>query len=106
MTVYFPEVTQVSFEGTDSTNPLAFRHYNPKEVVGDKTMEEHLRFSMAYWHTLTGAGDDMFGSGSVVRPWDNLTDPMDIAKARAYASFEFMQNANSFFLFPRYRFGS
>lgn len=91
MTVYFPEVTQVSFEGTDSTNPLAFRHYNPKEVVGDKTMEEHLRFSMAYWHTLTGAGDDMFGSGSVVRPWDNLTDPMDIAKARAYASFEFMQ---------------
>lgn len=91
MTVYFPEVTQVAFEGTSSTNPLAFRHYNPKEVVGDKTMEEHLRFSMAYWHTLTGAGDDMFGSGSVVRPWDNLTDPMDIAKARAYASFEFMQ---------------
>lgn len=90
MTVYFPEVSQVKFEGRTSTNPLAFRYYDPKKVVGDKTMEEHLRFSMAYWHTLVGEGADMFGSGSAVRSWDNLTDPMDIAKAKAYAAFEFM----------------
>lgn len=88
---FFPQVDKVQFEGRDSTNPLAFRYYDPKQVVGDKTMEEHLRFSMAYWHTLTGSGVDMFGSGSAVRSWDSIKDPMDLAKARAYAAFEFMQ---------------
>ncbi len=91
MAVYFPEVDKVKFEGRTSTNPLAFRYYDPEQVVGGKTMEEHLRFSMAYWHTLVGDGTDMFGTGSAVRPWDNLSDPMDIAKAKAYAAFEFME---------------
>jgi xylose isomerase len=59
-------------------------------VIGGKTMEEHLRFSMAYWHTLCAVGVDMFGSGTAVRPWGNLTKPMDIAKAKAEAAFEFM----------------
>jgi xylose isomerase len=91
MRVFFPEVKRVQFEGRQSKNPLAFRYYNPEQVIGGKTMAEHLRFSMAYWHTMTGTGKDMFGSGSAERPWDNLSDPMDIAKARAYASFEFME---------------
>ncbi len=90
MTVYFPEVSKVLFEGRQSKNPLAFRYYDPEKVIGEKTMAEHLRFSMAYWHTLVGTGVDMFGSGSAVRPWDKLTNPMDVAKARAYAAFEFM----------------
>jgi len=91
MQSYFPEVQKVEFEGRQSKNPLAFRYYDPKKIVGGKTMEEHLRFSMAYWHTLVADGTDMFGSGSMQRPWDKLTDPMDIAKARAYAAFEFME---------------
>lgn len=91
MKSFFPEVNKVQFEGRQSTNPLAFRYYDPQQVVGDKTMEEHLRFSMAYWHTFTGAGVDMFGSGSAIRDWDKITNPMDLAKARAYAAFEFMQ---------------
>lgn len=91
MTKYFPNVQKIEFEGRQSTNPLAFRYYDPNKVIGDKTMAEHLRFSMAYWHTMTGAGVDMFGSGSATRPWDPFHKPMDIAKARAYAAFEFME---------------
>jgi xylose isomerase len=91
MREFFPEVKRVEFEGRQSRNPLAFRYYDPEQVIGGKTMAEHLRFSMAYWHTMTGTGKDMFGSGSAERPWDNLSDPMEIAKARAYASFEFME---------------
>lgn len=91
MTEYFPEVNQVRFEGKTTDNPLAFSYYDPKRVVGNKTMEEHLRFSVAYWHTFVAGGRDMFGSESALRPWDHLTDPMEIAKARAYAAFEFME---------------
>lgn len=91
MTMYFPEVEKVLYEGKKTDNPLAFRYYDPKRVIGDKTMEEHLRFSVAYWHTFVATGVDMFGSGSAIRPWDNLTDPMAIAKARVYAAFEFME---------------
>ena len=91
MTVYFPEVEKVLYEGKKTDNPLAFRYYDPQRVIGEKTMEEHLRFSVAYWHTFVAGGVDMFGSASAVRPWDNLTDPMAIAKARVYAAFEFME---------------
>ena len=58
---YFPDVPVIPFEGPDSTNPLAFRHYNPAEVVAGKPMREHLRFAVAYWHTLRGTGGDPFG---------------------------------------------
>ena len=78
------------YEGKDSKNPLAFRYYDPQRMVGDKTMEEHLRFSMAYWHTLCGRGVDMFGAGTAVRPWDRITYPMVEAKAKAEAALEFM----------------
>ncbi len=91
MKEFFPEVTKIQYEGEKSKNPLAFRYYNPDEVVGDKTMEEHLRFSMAYWHTMTGGGQDMFGVDTAIRPWNNVKDPMEVARMRAYAAFEFME---------------
>ncbi len=84
---YFKNISKVQYEGPESDNPLAFKHYNPKEVVGGKTMEEHLRFSVAYWHTFTADGTDPFGAPSMVRPWDEYTG-MDLARARVDAAFE------------------
>ncbi|MFD9627034.1 xylose isomerase [Peribacillus muralis] len=84
---YFESVNKIQFEGSDSKNPFAFKHYNPKEVVGKKTMEEQLRFSIAYWHTFTADGSDPFGAGTMQRPWNNYS-AMDLAKARVEASFE------------------
>ncbi|MGB4389326.1 MAG: xylose isomerase, partial [Caldicoprobacterales bacterium] len=70
-------------------NPLAFKFYNPDELVGDKTMKDHLKFSIAFWHTFTGGGVDPFGTATMQRPWDSITDPMEKAKARVEAAFEF-----------------
>ena len=69
MQSYFDQLERVRFEGTHSTNPLAFRHYNPDEIVLGKRMEEHLRFAACYWHTFCWNGADMFGIGSFDRPW-------------------------------------
>ena len=85
---YFDNVPKIKYEGKGSDNPLAFKHYNPDEVVMGKTMRDHLRFAVAYWHTFTGAGTDPFGSATMQRPWDKF-DGMDLAKARVEASFEF-----------------
>lgn len=99
MTEYFQDVKTIKFEGKNTDNPLAFRYYNPEEKIGDKTMEEHLRFSMAYWHTMTGAGADMFGSGTAERVWDT-NDSMEKARMRVEAAFEFMKKVNiPFFCF-------
>ncbi|MDQ0189388.1 xylose isomerase [Alicyclobacillus cycloheptanicus] len=87
---YFPEVEKVVFEGRKSTNPLAFKYYNPSEVVLGKTMEEHLRFAVSYWHTFTLPGTDPFGNATMIRPWDGYTG-MDLAKKRVEAAFEFME---------------
>ncbi|MFC5651875.1 xylose isomerase [Paenibacillus solisilvae] len=86
---YFKNIGKIVYEGKGSDNPLAFKHYNPKEVVLGKTMEEHLRFAVAYWHTFTGAGSDPFGVGTAVRGWDHA-NAMDQAKARVEANFEFL----------------
>lgn len=88
MTTYFPNVNKIEFEGKDSNNLFAFKHYNPREVVAGKTMEEHLRFAVAYWHTFTAKGSDPFGADTMIRPWD-AKDPMDAARKRAEAAFEF-----------------
>lgn len=89
---FFPEVTgPIPFEGKDSKNPLAFKYYDRNRKVGGKTMAEHLRFSVAYWHTMMGTGADMFGSASVVRSWAKAADPMDRARQTMEAAFEFMQ---------------
>ncbi|WP_274652931.1 xylose isomerase [Paenibacillus humicola] len=87
---YFGSIGKISYEGKGSDNPLAFKHYNPQEVVLGKTMEDHLRFAIAYWHTFTGTGTDPFGVGTAVRPWD-FANPMDTAKARVEANFEFLE---------------
>jgi xylose isomerase len=96
---YFPGIGRIGCEGSGSKNPLAFKHYNPGEIVMGKPMEEHLRFSAAYWHTLTGSGADPFGTGTAVRSWDRFSG-MDLAKVRVEAAFEFMTKMNiRFFCF-------
>ena len=86
---YFGNIGKIPYEGPESDNPLAFKYYNPKEIVAGKTMEEHLRFSVAYWHSFTAAGTDPFGAGTMIREWDRYTG-MDLAKARVEAAFELM----------------
>ncbi|WP_407271081.1 xylose isomerase [Radiobacillus sp. PE A8.2] len=87
---YFENVNKIKYEGLDSNNPLAFKFYNPEEKINGKTMEEFLRFGVAYWHTFTQDLTDPFGSGTAIRPWNNYTG-MDLAKARVEASFEFFE---------------
>lgn len=92
MSKYFPAVEkQIPYEGKDSKNPLAFKYYNKNHKVGNKTMAEHLRFSIAWWHTFMGDGTDMFGGTSFQREWRKATKPMDRAKATMEAAFEFFQ---------------
>ena len=86
---YFPEVNKVKFEGSKSTNPFAFRHYNPEEVLMGKTMKEHLRFGIAYWHTMTQDGSDPFGQPTNIRTWGGAT-PLETAKNRVEAFFELL----------------
>lgn len=87
---YFEKVAKIKFEGEKSKNPFAFKYYNPEEVIDGKTMKEYLRFTMSYWHTLTGEGADPFGVGTMERPWNAEKDPMTKAKMRMEAAFEFM----------------
>jgi len=96
---YFQNVLEIAYEGKQSTNPLAFKYYNPQEVVAGKTMEEHLRFAVSYWHTFTGEGADPFGGKTALRPWDRYSG-LDLAKARVEASFEFYEKLDiPFFCF-------
>jgi xylose isomerase len=89
---YFPKVQKaISYEGKDSKNPFAFKYYNKNQRVGSKTMAEHLRFSVAYWHSLLGNGTDMFGGPSFERTWRQSGDPMDRAKETLEAAFELLQ---------------
>jgi xylose isomerase len=86
---HFPKIKAIAYEGPKSTNPLAFHHYNPDELVDGKTQSAHLRFSIAYWHSFRGVGSDPFGPGTIVRPWEKGTDALSIAKTRLDAAFEF-----------------
>src|SRR5699024_3612975 len=90
---YFNNVESVQFEGSKSTNPFAFKFYNPEEKIGEKMMKEHLRFAVAYWHTFTEDLSDPFGVGVAKRPWDKFQG-MDLAKARVDAAFEFFEKLN------------
>ena len=87
---FFPGVEQINYEGAGTENHLAFRYYDENFVVGDKTMKEHFRFAMAYWHSMCNAGSDPFGPGTRVFPWDISDDPMENAKAKLEAAFEYM----------------
>jgi len=88
---HFPSIPAIPYEGPGTDNPLAFRHYNPDEVIDGRTMAEHLRFSIAYWHAFRGVGADPFGPGTIVRPWEAGRDPVGVAKVRLEAAFEFFQ---------------
>lgn len=94
MKEYFPEIPKVEYTGDKLREGLYFRHYSPDEKVGDKTMEEHLKFSMAYWHTMCAEGADPFGVGTAIRPWQQYSDPMKVAEERVYAAFEIMKKLN------------
>ena len=76
MVEFFPGVSKINYEGPETKNPLAFRHYNAGEVVAGKTMGEHLRFSVAYWHTLCNGAADPFGSETRQMPWNDAPDAM------------------------------
>jgi xylose isomerase len=86
----FPEITKVQYEGPDSKNPFAFKHYNPDEVVEGKTMSEHLRFGAAYWHVMRNGLADPFGGPTALMPWDDGSDSIDNALKRADVFFEFL----------------
>ena len=87
---FFKGIGKIKYEGKESRNELAFKYYNPDEIIMGKPMKDHLKFAMSYWHTLTAGGNDQFGEGTIVREWDSLT-PMERAKARVKAGFEFME---------------
>ena len=87
----FPEINKISFDGPKSKSPLAFRHYNADELVEGRSMRDHLRFSVVYWHTFRGTGSDPFGPGCAVRPWEDGTDSVANAQNRARVAFEFME---------------
>ncbi|MGE0454579.1 MAG: xylose isomerase [Vicinamibacteria bacterium] len=90
MTAYFPEIRKrIPFEGPGSRNPLAFKHYDARRKVGSKTMAQHLKFAVAYWHTLKGDGSDPFGGASLDRPWNHGHDALEVADKTLDAAFEF-----------------
>jgi xylose isomerase len=88
-TGFFGDIAKIKYEGPESTNLLAFRHYNPDEIVLGKRMEDHLRFAVAYWHTFVWPGGDPFGGQTFERPW--FKDSMEAAKLKADVAFEFFQ---------------
>ena len=90
MSEAFPDIKKIVYEGPQSRNPLAFKHYNAEEVIGGKSMKDHLRFGVAYWHAMRNPLGDPFGSGTAQRPWDDGTDSIANAQNRARVCFEFM----------------
>lgn len=87
---FFKGIGQVQYEGLESDNPMAFRWYNPSQVVAGKTMNEHFRFAMAYWHSLCGSGLDPFGGATHNYEWNNAGDALVRMRDKADAAFEFM----------------
>ncbi len=89
-TEFFPGIGKIKFEGKESQNPLAFRYYDENKVVGGKTMKEHFRFAVAYWHSFCGEGGDPFGPGTRGLKWNEKTDIISKAKDKMDAAFEFI----------------
>ncbi|MDQ1164544.1 MULTISPECIES: xylose isomerase [unclassified Flavobacterium] len=100
---YYKGIGQIKFEGKESDNPLAFKYYNPDQVVAGKTMREHFKFAIAYWHTFCGQGSDPFGPGTQQFAWDQSSDPYQAAKDKADAAFEFISKMGfDYFCFHDY----
>ncbi len=91
---YFPGIDQIRYEGPGSDNPLAFKAYDSDRVVAGRTMEQHLRFAVCYWHTFCGTGADIFGPGTRQHPWNTRADRMEAARDRLDAAFEFFTKLN------------
>jgi xylose isomerase len=97
---YFPGIASIPYEGRESDNPLAFKFYERDRRIGGKTMQDHLRFAVCYWHTFCAKGSDPFGVDTQVFPWDTPADPMSAAQARLDAAFEFFTKLGvSFYCF-------
>jgi xylose isomerase len=100
---YFKGIKPIKYEGKESDNPLAFKFYDAKRKVGKKTMEDHFRFAVAYWHTLCGTGGDPFGPGTKNFPWNTGSDPVQRAYDKADAAFEFITKIGApFYCFHDY----
>ena len=87
---YYPGIGKIEFEGKKSKNPLAFKWYNPNQVVAGKKMKDHLRFAIAYWHSFCGDGSDPFGNATRIFPWKDVTNNDDRTRMRLDAAFEFI----------------
>ncbi len=88
---FFPGIGKIQFEGKESKNPMAYRYYDANKVVMGKTMAEWLKFAMAWWHTLCAEGADQFGGSTKTFPWNQDECPVQVAKNKVDAGFEFMQ---------------
>ena len=100
MAAFFSEIEKIRFEGPRSKNLLAFRWYNPDEMVEGKSMRDHLRFSVVYWHTFRGSGSDPFGPGTMHRPWEDGSDSVENAVRRVRVAFELIEKLGA----PYYAF--
>ena len=89
-TTYYKGIDTIKYEGKESDNPLSFKYYNPEQVVAGKTMREHFKFAVAYWHSFCGTGADPFGPGTQNFQWDASSDALTAAKQKADAAFEFI----------------
>ena len=102
-TEYFKGINKIPFEGSGSDNPFAFKYYNPDQIVAGKTMRDHFKFAIAYWHSFCGQGTDPFGAGTQNFPWDKATDPVQAARDKADAAFEFISKMGfDYFCFHDY----
>src|ERR1043166_4000979 len=90
VTPAFPNVSKISYEGPKSKNPLAFKHYNASEKIVGKSMRDHLRFAVCYWHTFRNPLSDPFGVDTAIRPWDDGSNSIANAERRVRAAFEFI----------------
>ena len=100
---YYKGIDKIKFEGRESDNPLAFKYYDPEKVVAGKTMKEHFKFAIAYWHSFCGVGSDPFGPGTQNFEWDKSPDPVQGAKDKADAAFEFISKMGfEYFCFHDY----
>lgn len=90
LTKYFDHIPSIGYEGPESDNPLAFRWYNPKEKILGRSMKDWMRNAVCYWHTFRGNGGDPFGPGTIVRPWEDGTNSLDMALKRTEVVFDFI----------------
>jgi xylose isomerase len=87
----FADIPKIEYDGFDNENPLAFHWYDEREYIDGRSMRDHFRFSVAYWHTFRGTGSDPFGAATMVRPWDDGSDSLQNAENRVRVAFEFME---------------